>query len=173
MNSRLIVCLGNKIFVFNISDFNIIYQGDTYENPNGLCDVTIGEGDMVLASLGEQVGCLRIDRLIDGCLEIPILIPAHNNAITKISLSYDGSLVATASSLGTMIRLFDTETGALLNEFRRGLFLIYCLKKGTSSAIVQSISIKKDNSALCVTSNKGTVHIYQIEEGSNRGAKYE
>ena len=81
------------------------------------------------------------------------LIHAHKNSISFISLNYNGSLVATASEIGTLIRIFNTENGSLLREIRRGL----------DKAIIFDITFSNDNLLLSVSSNKKTIHVYSIE----------
>ena len=47
-------------------------------------------------------------------------IQAHDSPLRCVVLSLDGSLVATASEKGTLVRVFDCHSGCLLHEFRRG-----------------------------------------------------
>ena len=47
-------------------------------------------------------------------------VDAHENIISFISFNNNGSIMATASDRGTLIRLFLTETGYFFQEIRRG-----------------------------------------------------
>lgn len=83
----------------------------------------------------------------------PISIKAHQSAVAAMSLADDGSLLATASETGTLIRLFNSETGEQLKELRRGM------------ESVQIVCIAFDSliSQIAISSNKGTVHVFKIE----------
>ena len=48
------------------------------------------------------------------------LISAHDNSIACIAMNQSGTRVATASTRGTLIRIFETTTGKKLQELRRG-----------------------------------------------------
>lgn len=67
-------------------------------------------------------------------------------------MSLDGRILATASERGTLIRVWNTATGYLLQELRRGL----------DAATIFSISISKSCDYLAVSSGKGTVHIFAL-----------
>ncbi|KAJ2853983.1 Phosphatidylinositol 3,5-bisphosphate-binding protein, partial [Coemansia erecta] len=81
------------------------------------------------------------------------IIAAHATAISALAVSPDGSMVASASEKGTLIRIFDTMSGRLLNELRRGV----------DRADIYSIAFSPDNTKLCVSSDKGTVHIFNLD----------
>ncbi|KAJ1959854.1 Phosphatidylinositol 3,5-bisphosphate-binding protein [Dipsacomyces acuminosporus] len=81
------------------------------------------------------------------------IIAAHATSISALAVSADGSMVASASEKGTLIRIFDTMSGRLLHELRRGV----------DRADIYSIAFSPDNTRLCVSSDKGTVHIFNLE----------
>jgi len=84
-------------------------------------------------------------------------IAAHNNTLSQIALNLEGTLLATASEKGTLIRIFDTASGTPVGEFRRGAL----------AAEIYNISFCASSSWLCVTSDKGTVHIYSLAQDSS------
>eukprot|EP00596_Hydrurales_sp_CCMP1899_P004240 CAMPEP_0119036614 /NCGR_PEP_ID=MMETSP1177-20130426/4440_1 /TAXON_ID=2985 /ORGANISM="Ochromonas sp, Strain CCMP1899" /LENGTH=239 /DNA_ID=CAMNT_0006996747 /DNA_START=721 /DNA_END=1440 /DNA_ORIENTATION=- len=79
-------------------------------------------------------------------------IKAHDADLAQIALNADGSLLATASEKGTLIRLWDCHTGDLLREFRRGM----------DRADIYSICFNLQNTFLACSSDKGTVHIFSL-----------
>ncbi|KAI8325013.1 WD40 repeat-like protein [Martensiomyces pterosporus] len=81
------------------------------------------------------------------------IIAAHATSISALAVSADGTMVASASEKGTLIRIFDTMSGRLLHELRRGV----------DRADIYSIAFSPDNTRLCVSSDKGTVHVFNLE----------
>lgn len=80
------------------------------------------------------------------------VVRAHNSSLRCISLSQDGSLVATASEQGTLIRIFGTKSLDQIAEFRRGM----------DHAIVYNLAFSPGNRWVAATSDKGTLHIFDI-----------
>jgi WD40 repeat protein len=61
-------------------------------------------------------------------------------------------MLATTSSRGTLVRIWDTLTGKLLREFRRG----------SDKAEIYGVAFRPDEKDVCVWSDKGTVHLFSL-----------
>jgi WD40 repeat protein len=84
----------------------------------------------------------------------PVDIPAHEGVLSCIALNLQGTRIATASEKGTLIRIFDTSSGHLIQELRRG----------SQAANIYCINFNQDASLICVSSDHGTVHIFAAED---------
>ncbi|KAI2798277.1 hypothetical protein RDWZM_004047 [Blomia tropicalis] len=98
----------------------------------------------------------------------PTSVSAHKSEIACIALNRTGTLLATASRKGTLIRIFRiTDENSLrgtgtyiplspekVDEFRRGM----------DTAIVYCIVFSPDNEYVLASSDKGTVHIFALNE---------
>lgn len=152
------VALETEVHVYHFSNLNVITSLYTVANPAGLCALS-GLGPVVLACPGAKPGTLHVER-VDVAVSaaaaagssISLAVTAHQNALTCIALSPDGSLVATASERGTLVRVFDTATGRLVREFRRG----------TKSVDISSVNFSQDNTLLVADSSSGTAHVFDI-----------
>lgn len=107
------VVLGHKIFVYNFADLKVMHQIETITNPKGLCEVSHVSGTMVLVCPGLQKGQVRVEHYASKRTKF---IMAHDSRIAAFALTQDGRLLATASSKGTLLRIFNTLDGTLLQE---------------------------------------------------------
>ena len=98
---------------------------------------------------GRSIGQMQVIAL--ATLDVNIL-PAHANALQAIALSPDGSMIASASSHGTLIRLHSTSTCAKLAELRRGV----------AQATILSLAISPDSDYVACTSSTNTLHVFLI-----------
>ena len=87
-----------------------------------------------------------------------VVVPAHNGALACVALSEDGALAATASDKGTLVRVWDTESGRLVKELRRG----------ADSAHVWAMCFSRDKTLLAVSSSRGTCHIFGVSGVANK-----
>lgn len=86
------------------------------------------------------------------------IIKAHKSKIRCLALNRLGTLVASASETGTIIRVHSTYNTALLYEFRRGL----------DRAIITSMKFSQNDSKLAVLSDKNTLHIFNVTSDPNQ-----
>lgn len=110
---RIVVILAQKIYVYNFVDLKLLHQIETVINPKGLCEVSHVSGMMVLVTLGLRKGQIRVENY---GLKQTKFIMAHDSRVVCVALTNDGRLIATASSKGTLIRIFNTGDGSLLQE---------------------------------------------------------
>lgn len=151
---KVIVVLETRIYVYNFSDLKLIDALETIENPKGLCSVSYAPEKTYLACLEKEKGTVRVNVYEDIEIEDTKLIEAHNSSVSCITLNFEGTLLATASDKGTIIRLFNPLTGESLQELRRG----------ADKAEIYSISIDVESKWLGCTSDKGTVHIFSLSK---------
>ncbi|PNJ04783.1 WDR45 isoform 25 [Pongo abelii] len=132
----------------------------------GLCDLCPSLEKQLLVFPGHKCGSLQLVDLAStkpGTSSAPFTINAHQSDIACVSLNQPGTVVASASQKGTLIRLFDTQSKEKLVELRRG----------TDPATLYCINFSHDSSFLCASSDKGTVHIFALKDTRlNRRSAY-
>lgn len=146
---RIVVVLEHKIYVYSFMDLKLLHQIETLANPRGLCCLSQNSNTSVLACPGLRRGQVRIEHF---GLNMTKLINSHDSQIACLTLTSDGLLLATASTKGTLIRIFNTMDGTLLQEVRRGL----------DRADIYSIALSPNVQWLAVSSDKGTIHLFSL-----------
>ena len=147
---RIVVVLENKIFVYNFADLKLVQQIETAPNPKGLCSVSQQPGSIVLVCPGAQKGQIRVEHY--GARKTKF-INAHASRVACFALSQDGRLIATASTKGTLVRIFNAAEGNLLQEVRRG----------ADRAEIYSLAFSNNLQYLAVSSDKGTIHVFNLK----------
>jgi WD40 repeat protein len=146
-----------KIYVYNFADLKLIDHIETLANPKGLCVLCPHNNNTVLVCPGMQKGHVRVE-LYDA--KKTTFIIAHETNLACAALNFDGTLLATASDKGTLIRIFDTSSGELVQELRRG----------ADKAEIFSIAFDATSQWLAVSSDKGTIHIFKLKRGAGGAA---
>lgn len=85
-------------------------------------------------------------------LEAVNVVEAHKSPLSHVALNNDGTLLATASDKGTIIRVFSVPGAQKLYQFRRG----------TYPSRIFSMSFNLMSSLLCISSATETVHIFRL-----------
>jgi len=149
---RLVVVLETKIHIYDISSIKILHTIETVPNPKGICALSPSEENCYLAFPGssEKGNIVIFDALT---LQVVNVIEAHKTTLARLTINSSGTIIASASNKGTVIRAF-----SILDEKK-----FYQFRRGTYPAAVYSISFSSDSSLLCVSSETGTVHIFKID----------
>jgi len=84
------------------------------------------------------------------------IIAAHKNPIAIATFNLNGSLLATASEKGTVIRVYNIPDCQCRFEFRRGTF----------PAKICGLSFNNNATFLCVTSDSETIHIFKLDSSA-------
>ena len=158
---RLLVALDTSVFVYNFKDLSYLLQFPTAANPAGL--VLMNESVPLLELFPAQTQgalTLRTETFDDAgrATAAEKTLAAHNGTLACVATTFDGRLVATASDKGTLVRVWDTETGAMVKELRRG----------AESAHIWCMCFSHDGTMLAVTSSRGTCHIFGIQDLENK-----
>ena len=151
---KIVVVCRDKIYVFNLSTFKNMDIIETGDNSHGIVGISYEQDQTYLAYPDKKKGQVRIKNYEKSTV---FCINAHENNIAHIVLSYDGSLLATASEKGTLIRIFNTENGNILKEVRRG----------KDKADIKYICFEPTYKFIAASSNKGTIHIWSLYDLKN------
>lgn len=161
--NNIVVVLEKKVSVFNW-DGACVDTKLTYCNPHGLCVTHSGNnGDTVtniVVTLGTKKGDIAIWDY-SSATDNYKSIEAHQTNIEALAINKDGTLIATSSEVGTLIRVYDIKTKQLKFEFRRG----------TSQSTIYDLAFNTNSTKLACSSSHGTIHFFSLENNTNTNTK--
>jgi WD40 repeat protein len=165
--TRIVVVLKNKVHIYAFSSPPTrLAAYDTVDNVHGVAVMS----NHIVAFPSRREGQIQIVNLTSGGnssttgQQLVSISRAHRGAIRCLCLNEAGTIIASASETGTIIRLHSTTNTSLLHEFRRGL----------DRAVVCSMAFNPSSTRLAVLSDKGTLHVFDTSslvhagESSNR-----
>lgn len=179
---RLAVLLEEVIFIYDISNMKLLHQQVTPLNPGGISALSPNSEHNFLAlphyqkAVSGATNTQNQSHVPKSVTKEPIsgdvllydlnkmeevtVIQAHQTPVSCIAINNDGTLMATSSEKGTVIRIFSLPDGKKLYQFRRGSIpaRIYCMSFNATSTL------------LCVSSATETVHIFKLAPPSANGA---
>jgi WD40 repeat protein len=150
-----IVC-EKKIYVFNLNTSQNIDTFDTIMNKQGIIAVNGCPEKTIMAHPIEpedepDKGYVGIKNYKTNKY-FPLLV--HDEKISYMEMDYNGLILATANDKGTIIRLHN-----LLDKT-----LIYECKRGKDKATINFITFDMEYNYIGVTSSKGTIHIWKLDD---------
>ncbi|KAH8892066.1 WD40 repeat-like protein [Thozetella sp. PMI_491] len=170
---RLAVVLEEEIYLYDISNMSLLFTIATSPNPNAICALSPSSENCYIAyplpkpredqgdkrpahapPLSNYVPPTSGDVLIFDASTLKALnvVEAHRSPLSCIAVNSEGTVLATASETGTIIRVFSMPKGQKLYQFRRG----------TYPSTIYSMSFNLSSTLLCVSSTSDTVHIFRL-----------
>ncbi|KAK3944551.1 autophagy-like protein 18 [Diplogelasinospora grovesii] len=177
---RLAVVLEEEIYLYDISNMSLLYTIATSPNPNAICALSPSSENCYIAyplpkprddldskrpahapPLSTFVAPTSGEVLIFDTVTLKAVnvVEAHRSPLCCIALNNEGTLLATASETGTIIRVFSVPKGQKLYQFRRG----------TYPSTIYSMSFNLSSTLLCVSSTSDTVHIFRLGSSGQQG----
>lgn len=154
--NHVVVVLAHMVRVYSFEKApQLLAEYETWPNTEGLVALSPASSSNLLVFPGKTAGWIRqVD--LGGDLSVATQFKAHEHDLAFLQLNGSGTVLATASSEGTLIRVWDTKTGHKLHELRRG----------SSKESITSIAFNYDSSQIAVSSLKGTIHVFSTDTES-------
>ena len=147
---RLVVVLEKKIYIFDLNTVQILETLDTAPNPRGMGCLSPSANGFFAFPSGAAPGELLLYDTTN--LSVLNALQAHKASIMALTFNAEGTLLATASETGTLLRVFAVPTGEKKWTFRRG----------TYAAEVYSLAFNATSTILCASSATGTIHVFSL-----------
>ena len=146
---KIIIVCEQRIYVYNTDKYKLLETIETCKNEIGAIGINTDSNFTVMGYPANPEGFLKV-KFYEKSQEVDI--NAHDSLIHCISINSDGTLVATASNKGQVIRVFAVSNGEFIEEFRRG----------KEKAGITCIAFDEYSSWMGVCSERGVVHIFSM-----------
>ena len=176
MNRKtLVIVLETEIYIYDISNMRLQHVIETPPNPEAIVALSPSADNSYLAypspvpvpapvSVSSQSPPAQSPAVAASgdvllfstkSLTVSQIIRAHKAPISALALNSTGTLLATASEKGTVIRVWGVPSAEKLYQFRRG----------TREARIYSLNFNVVGTLLAVSSAHDTVHIFKLGSG--------
>jgi len=168
---RLVIILEDQIYLYDIQTMKLLYTIETSPNPMAICALSPSSENCYLAyPLPQKASAATAPShappnsthippttgevlLFDTAkLEAINVVEAHRSPLSSVSFNNEGTVMATASDKGTIIRVFSVPDAHKLYQFRRG----------SMPSRIFSMAFNITSTLLCVSSATETVHIFKL-----------
>merc|ERR1719379_233976 len=156
----IVVVSEYRVYLYSTQTLKVIRQLETTSNPRGLCGLVPRSDRWILCCPGQAAGAVKVQFDGDDSADA-VVFAAPQSPLAAIATDETGTLVATASEHGTVVKVFRTQDGSLLQDFRRG----------ANPAAISSLTFRADSAYLAVASSSPTVHIFRIQKDEKEAEK--
>ena len=170
---RLVIVLEDQIYLYDIQTMKLLYTIETSPNPMAICALSPSSEKCYLAyplpqkatassfappshappnstHISPTTGEVLLFDAIK--LEAINVIEAHRSPLSCVAFNNEGTIMATASDKGTIIRVFSVPDAHKLYQFRRG----------SMPSRIYSMAFNITSTLLCVSSASETIHIFKL-----------
>ena len=151
----LFVICQKMIYIFYFENFQNLYKIETGDNTKELIAINQSPKNTIIAYPSKKGGKITIKKIFSNINEdnkSEESYQLHDDGVSKISINYTGTLIASANENGTIIRIHSCEDGSFLMEFKRG----------HDKAKINTICFDNETKFMAVSSSKGTIHIFSM-----------
>eukprot|EP00890_Picochlorum_soloecismus_P003293 jgi/Picsp_1/3965/NSC_01477-R1_protein-vacuolar targeting protein len=148
----LCIVLENQIKIYEIESLQEFVSIDTELNPRGVFNLAVNSKRSWFAYPNDRVkGSVKVQDILTCKNGEEIRIDAHKSSIAQLQFNKDGSMLATASTYGTIVNIWSLPSGSKTHQ----------LKRGNSPARITGLAFGP-HGLFCVGSNHGTLHIFLL-----------
>mmetsp|Transcript_26194 Transcript_26194/g.57741 ORF Transcript_26194/g.57741 Transcript_26194/m.57741 type:complete len:398 (-) Transcript_26194:87-1280(-) len=150
--STIAVVCHTTVAIYSSDDLRILRHLETAPNPKGLCAMAAtGRDSWLLCCPGDTIKAVRVQCADETATHV---FNAHKTGVAAIALNIAGTLLATASDFGTVVKVFSPLDAQLLYNLRRS-------SPGIKKEIV-CIRFSPDDKFLAVSSSSPKVHVFKF-----------
>lgn len=149
-----------KAYVYSTLSLDFEREINTADNPHGLAAANLDK-NMVVAAVPSSKKTGQISVTFFNEKEKTLEIQAHKSIPGMFVFNIEGSLLASVSDKGKLIRVFSMKDGSAIREFRRG----------TAKASIYSICFDASSSFIACSGSSGTLHVFSMTMESKSNAK--
>jgi WD40 repeat protein len=151
---KIIIVCEQRIYIYSTDKYKLTETIETFKNEVGAIGINTDQNFTVMGYPIHPEGFIKV-KFYEKSQEVDI--NAHDSVIHCISINSDGTLVATASNKGQIIRLFCISNGQFIEEFRRG----------KDKAFISCVAFDEYSSWMGICSERGVVHIFSMGNAWN------
>jgi autophagy-related protein 18 len=150
--NKMIVLEKTNLYIYSITSMSVIHKIDVgLLTHNKLVISPNNKNNYLCYSSSNEDGLIKVYDLSSLCFKSSI--QGHKSEIGKMSINLNGTLLATCSLKGTIIRVFAIPSGDKVATFKRGI----------NPAKIFSINFSFDNQNVISSGDTGTIHIFEIQ----------
>jgi WD40 repeat protein len=149
---KLIIICDQRIYVYNLDkNYKCLDTIETIENLKGIIGLNINQDYTILAFPTRPKGFVKV-KYYEKNIEVDI--NAHSETIAYLSINNEGTIIATASEKGTIIRFFLINNGDFIDE----------IKNCHNMTEINYMIFDNTSNFIAICTDKGYINIWSLNE---------